>query len=208
MIINSLCRPDAARITRMRAAPIVPPATRPRGVTPVSKYQLSHLSDGSLLSGLKTAVARDRETTAELLAHIAEVDQRKLYLPAAYPSMHTYCVEELHLCGQAAFKRILAARMARRFPAIFDAVAQGHLHLSAIVLLAPHLTEDTANELLAAATHKSKADIERILAERFPRPDLLAWVQPSSRPCSEPSGESGASMTDQLAPSMKTGCQR
>ena len=32
-------------------------------------------------------VAKDRATTAELLAHLAEVDARKLYLPAAHPSM-------------------------------------------------------------------------------------------------------------------------
>ena len=48
-------------------------------------YSLSHLSDGALLSGLSSLAARDRATTAELLAHLAEVDERKLYLPAAFP---------------------------------------------------------------------------------------------------------------------------
>ncbi len=60
-------------------------------------YSLSHLSDHALLRDLAALVARDRETTAALLAHIAEVDARKLYLPAAYPSMFLYCVQELHL---------------------------------------------------------------------------------------------------------------
>jgi len=142
----------------------------------MQRYSLDHLSDQTLLRDLAALVAQDRTTTAELLAHIAAVDARKLYLPAAYPSMFAYCVGELHLCEQAAFKRILAARTARRFPAVFDAVAEGRLHLSAVVLLAPHLSEETADELLVAATHKSKSEIERLLAERFPRPDLLAWV--------------------------------
>ena len=148
----------------------------------MSTYQLSHLSDGTLLSGLKTLVARERETTAELLAHVAEVDQRKLYLPAAYPSMFAYCVGELRLSEDAAAKRIQAARAARRFPAIFDAVASGRLHLTGVGLLAPHLTEHTAEELLGAAAHRAKAEIERLLAERFPQPDVLAWVQPISGP--------------------------
>ena len=145
----------------------------------MNTYQLSHLSDGALLSGLRTLVARDRETTAALLAHIAEVDQRKLYLPAAYPSMFAYCVGELHLSEDAAAKRIQAARAARRFPAIFDAVAAGRLHLGAACLLAPHLTEDTMDELLTAATHRTKSQIEQLIAERFPRPDILAWVRPA-----------------------------
>src|SRR5262245_184198 len=154
-----------------------PSLTRPRGVTPVSKYQLSHLSDGSLLSGLRTLIDRDRETTAELLAHLAEVDQRKLYLPAAHPSLFAYCVEELHLSEEAACKRIRAARAAREFPVVFEALADGRLHLTAVCLLAPHLTDETADELLGGATHKSKAQIEQLLAERFPRPDVFAWVQ-------------------------------
>src|SRR5262245_57084877 len=132
-----------------------PSLTRPRGVTPVCKYQLSHLSDGSLLSGLKALIGRDRETTAELLAHLAEVDQRKLYLPAAYPSMFAYCVGELHLSEDAAAKRIQAARAASRFPIIFEALAGGRLHLSAVCLLAPHLTAENATDLIAAATHRS-----------------------------------------------------
>jgi len=106
----------------------------------------------------------------------------QLYLPAAYPSMFAYCVGELHFSEDAAFKRIKAARAARRFPAIFDAVAEGRLHLSAAVMLAPRLTEDTVDELLAAATHKSKAEIEQLLAERFPAPDLPAWVEALPKP--------------------------
>jgi len=92
--------------------------------------------------------------------------------------MFAYCVGKLRLSEQAAFKRITAARLARRFPSIFAALAEGRLHLSGITLLAPHLTEDSAEGLLAAAEHKTKSEVETLLAERFPRPDLLAWVAP------------------------------
>ena len=90
-------------------------------------YSLSHLSDQMLLRGLATLVSQECRTTADVLAHIAEVDARRLYLPAAYSSMFAYCVGELRLCEQAAFKRIRAARTARQFPAIFEAVAEGRL---------------------------------------------------------------------------------
>ena len=140
------------------------------------KYPLSHLSDQALLRDLGKLVAQDRATTAALLAHIAEVDARRLYLPAGYPSMHVYCVEELHLSEDAARRRIHAARTARRVPAVFAAVAAGRLHLSAVVQLAPHLCLENADELLTAATHRTKSEVEQAIAERFPRLDVPTLV--------------------------------
>ena len=138
---------------------------------------LSHLSNRELLRSLAAIVARDRDTTAEMLAHIAEVDDRRLYAQEGFPSMFAYCVQVLHMSEDTAFKRIRAARTARQFPAIFEAVADGRLHLSAVVVLAPYLTEENATELLAGATHKTRAEIEWLLAERFPRPDLPERIE-------------------------------
>ena len=104
------------------------------------RKSLSHLSDHDLLQSTVALLARDRDITAELLAHIAEIDARKLYLPAAYPSMRLYCVQEFGMSEDAAQRRIHAARAARKFPVLFDAVADGRLHLTAVNLLAPYLT--------------------------------------------------------------------
>ncbi|HTM00987.1 MAG TPA: hypothetical protein VL503_07680, partial [Candidatus Omnitrophota bacterium] len=134
----------------------------------MTQYSLAHLSDAVLLRGLKAILVHERETTAALLAHIAEVDARKLYAPAGYSSMFVYCVEELRLSEDAAAKRIQAARAARRFPVIFTAVAEGRLHLSGVCLLAPHLTPDNLDELVLAATHRRKPEIEELLARHFP----------------------------------------
>ena len=114
----------------------------------MNSYSLTHLADSTLLHELAVLVSQDRATTAALLAHLAEVDERKLYLRAAYSSMYMYCVRELHMSEDTAFKRIRAARAARQFPAIFTAVAEGRLNLNAVVLLAPHLTCETADQLM------------------------------------------------------------
>src|SRR5881296_445976 len=162
-----------------------PPKMPPAGGTRVMRtYSLSHLSDRALLRDLTALVAHDRATTARLLAHIAECDARRLYLPAAYPSMFAYCVHELRLSEDAAYKRIQAARVARQFPGIFEAVADGRLHLTGVGLLAPYLTPENADELLAAAAHQSKAEIEELLARRFPRSETLGLLAavPSSSP--------------------------
>jgi hypothetical protein len=56
-------------------------------------------------------------------------------------------------------------------------VRSGELHLSAVRLLAPHLTRENQGEVLAAARHKSKRAIEEMLADRAPKPDVLAHVR-------------------------------
>jgi 5-methylcytosine-specific restriction endonuclease McrA len=140
-------------------------------------YSLTHLSDAALLRDLAALIAHDRVTTAAVLAHIAEVDARRLYAPAGYPSMHAYCVGELRLSEDAASKRIQAARAARQFPALFAAVAEGRLYLAAVCLLAPHLTSENVERLVEVATHRRKAEIEELLARLFPRPGLPAMLR-------------------------------
>jgi 5-methylcytosine-specific restriction endonuclease McrA len=140
-------------------------------------YTLTHLRDDVLLRDLATLVAQDRITTATLLAHIAEADARRLFAPAGYSSMHAYCVEELRLSEDAAYKRIQAARAARRFPALFPAMAEGRLHLTAVCLLAPHLTVENSDELIAAVTHKRKSEVEELLAWRFSPPEVPARIR-------------------------------
>ncbi len=152
----------------------------------MKSYSLSHLDDRALLRDLATLVSQDRATTAALLAHLGEVDERRLYVPAAYPSMYLYCVKELRMSEDVAYKRIRAARTARQHPAIFPALADGRLNLTAVLLLTPCLTpetpKETADQLLAAAAHKSNAEIELLLAERFPQPDVPTLVQPIGAP--------------------------
>jgi len=56
-------------------------------------------------------------------------------------------------------------------------LADGRLHLSAIAKLAPHLTRDNRVALLERVTHKSKRQIEDLIAEIAPRPDVPAMVR-------------------------------
>src|SRR5258706_3388325 len=135
----------------------------------------------SLLQLLTSRVAADRMTTAELLADLAEVDRRRLCVGAGYPSQHAYCVRELQMSEDAASKRIHAARAARDVPQIFEAVADGRLHLASVVLLAPHLTLENAEALLSSAARKTKREVEQLIASRFPRAELLPMVLATPR---------------------------
>ena len=133
------------------------------------RYCRRHLADSTLLDHARSSATNERVGTADLLADLAEIDARKLYREAAYPSMLAWCVGELHLCEQAALKRIRAARIAREYPLLFDAVADGRLHLTAVIELKPHLNADSADELIAAAAYRTQDEVRQMLAVRFPR---------------------------------------
>ncbi|MBI3539536.1 MAG: hypothetical protein HY076_04630 [Candidatus Eisenbacteria bacterium] len=148
-------------------------------------YSLSHLSDAALRRDLKEQSRKETGLTAWVLAHIAEFQERRLYREDGYASMYAWCVGELGYCEQAAYKRINAARVALRFPVIFAMLAEGRLTLSAVVALSAHLIESNAEDLLAAAAAKTVREIEQLLAERFPRPDLATVIQ-SLAPASSP----------------------
>ena len=124
-------------------------------------FSLSHLSNTTLLRRVSELVALDRTNTADLLAHLAEVDERRLYAEIGYASMFAYCVRELHLSEDAAWKRIYAARACRRFPALLGALDQGRLHLTGLCLLARHVTDDNVEAWIAGKQGGERPAVQR-----------------------------------------------
>src|SRR5436309_9484270 len=100
----------------------------------------SRLSDLELIAEAKRLSRCEREATTQLVAHLAELDARRLYLAAGFPSLFMYCREVLELSEQSTYNRIEAARAARTFPAILDMLSEATVTLATVRLLAPHLT--------------------------------------------------------------------
>lgn len=155
----------------------------------MERFSLTHLTPGALHTGLKSSLARERDALADVLAHIAAIDVGQHYREAGYPSMHDYCVLGLHLSGNAAYKRIQAARAAREFPAIFQRVAEGALGLSVVNVLSPHLTAGNAEELLAAVSFKTREKVEELLAARSPQPAAPTTIEAIPQPMALASAE-------------------
>jgi hypothetical protein len=65
------------------------------------------------LSHLSEVLRRFRRVEAQLVAHIGEVDVRKLYRHEACSSMFTYCTQILQLSEAESYQRISAARSAQ-----------------------------------------------------------------------------------------------
>ncbi len=136
-----------------------------------------HLSDRELLVEVARAATEERRATAHLLALLIELDARRLYLGEGFSSLFTYCTQALHLSEHASYNRIEAARAARRFPIILQHIGDGALTLTAVRLLAPHLTPDNHREVLASARHKNKREVELLVASLHPQPDVPVVVR-------------------------------
>ncbi|HEU5075895.1 MAG TPA: hypothetical protein VFU02_16995, partial [Polyangiaceae bacterium] len=160
-------------------APIAQPLTTlGESAGTASAYRFDQISDADLLTSTQRLVGRSNQLLAALLAHLAEVEARGIHRLRACASLYTYCVFELRFSEDAAFRRSRAARVARRFPIIFQQVADGELHLTALVLLAPHLTEENHRELLARAKHRTKREILSLVRAIAPDPTVPDRIEP------------------------------
>jgi 5-methylcytosine-specific restriction endonuclease McrA len=136
------------------------------------------LSDRDLLARLPVLAGREREATVELLAHLAALDVRpSLYAAQGHGSLFTYCTHVLRLSEDAACNRIHAARACRHFPVILDLLATGALSVTTVRLLREHLTPENHEAVLARARGRSRREIDALIAELAPRPDVPSSIR-------------------------------
>jgi hypothetical protein len=137
----------------------------------------SHLSDTALIAEVTRCARDERHATAQLIAHLAELDLRRLYLGAGHSSLFAYCRDGLGLSADAAYNRVEAARACRLFPRILQQLVEGSLTVTSVRLLARHLTAENHRELISAASRRSKREVEELIARRFPKPDTPSSVR-------------------------------
>ena len=135
------------------------------------------LDDAALLERAAAASTRSRAAAVELVAAVAELELRDLHLRQGWSSLFGYCREALSLSEHDAWRTVAAARVARRFPLALELLAEGSLNLTTLNLLAPCLTAANHRELLAAARGKRRAQVEELVAQQLPQPDLPPAIQ-------------------------------
>ena len=144
------------------------------------------LSDRELLKRLAALAGREREVSAELVAHLAEVDARRIHEAEGFGSLFRYCTTVLRLSEDAAYTRIEAARAGRRFPVILDLLAAGALSLTTVRLLAPHLTMENHAAVLKEASGRGKREVELLVARLAPRDNVASSVRKLPCPTQPP----------------------
>jgi len=147
------------------------------------------MPDRELLARIEALAGTERETTAELVAHLAALEMRpSLYASLGYGSLFDYCTQVLRLSEDAACNRTRAARTCREFPIVLELLSSGAITLTAIRLLQPHLTAENHRAVLGRATHKRCKEVEALVAELAPKPDVPSTVRklPGQRASDEP----------------------
>lgn len=115
------------------------------------RYRLVALRNEQLVAALIELVRRENDALSDLLAHLAELDERRLYLDLGFTSLFAYCTEALGFCKSSAGRRITAARVCRKYPGAFARVARGELQLSVLSILNQHPSPENATELFEPA---------------------------------------------------------
>jgi hypothetical protein len=138
---------------------------------------LRRLSDGELVAKVKELAARERRATALLVAHLAELDTRDVHLREGYSSLFSYCREVLALSEHEAYNRIEVARAARQFPVVLNLLEAGTVNLTAVRLLAPHLTLENHRAVLESACGKRTLEVRQIVARLSPEPDVPGSIR-------------------------------
>ena len=144
---------------------------------------IANLSNRALLDETMRLAHDARQTTAKLIAALAEVDARKLWADEGCSSLYTYCTQVLRFSEHEAYLRMEAARVARQFPVALGMLATGELSLTNVGLLKPHLTVNNHVELFDAARGKSRREVSRQMAalrDSSARDSRPATVRPSA----------------------------
>jgi 5-methylcytosine-specific restriction endonuclease McrA len=143
---------------------------------------LAALSDDDLVKRVNDLAACERRASVALIRSLVEFDKRRLYLREGCSSLFGYCTQMLHLSEGSSYNRIEAARAALRYPKVLESLDRGDLTLTAVRLLAPHLTPANHSEVLAAAKHRSKQGVQELIASLNPRPAVATIIRRAPQP--------------------------
>jgi hypothetical protein len=161
---------------------------------------LKSLTDDQLLDCVETLAYHERQSTAELIAGLVELEARGLHLAQGYSSLFAYCTQALRLSEDAAYNRIRAVRVAAKWPEVLGMISDGSLGVTVVRCLSDVLTDSNHAEVLAAAAHKSKREVELLVATLNPRPDAPAsirHVSPLAKPTTE-ANRTATSLSDSI----------
>ncbi len=147
---------------------------------------IASLDSEALALRLHLLVGEERNVQVDFVLHLEEFDRRRAYLEGGHASLSDYLLKALHLREGAAWRRIAAMKVLRRFPRVEAALRDGRLCFSTLALLGQVLTEENADELLARAAYRSKAEVDSIVASLKPRPAPAEGVRKLPEPRGAP----------------------
>jgi type I site-specific restriction-modification system R (restriction) subunit len=129
----------------------------------------------------------ERKTTTQILDHLSEVNQRKLFLKYGCNSLLRYCVKQLKYSEGAAYRRIKALRLTAEMPELKENIKLGNLNLTqlsdaqSLFELAQRekkkVSTDDKLSILEKIRNKNKHDSQNIVREELNLPILSHKIE-------------------------------
>lgn len=122
------------------------------------------LNDKQLVNKIKFLISEERKNISAQIVILKEIKSRNLAIAMGYPSLLEFCVQELGLTKDQAWKRSQAAGAIAREPALFQMLKTGQTSLSSLAVVSAKLSEKTAEEIKAFLPQKSKREVEAFVS--------------------------------------------
>lgn len=140
-----------------------------------------HLTNKELLLKTHELVRQERALNTEVLLHLKEIDERRLYLEQGYSSLFDMCLKAFGYSNAAAQRRIEAMRLLRAVPEVESKLKEGRLNLTTAAQIQSFFRQETHPsshqeklELLESLENKPSKDVERELIKRNPEMKLTS----------------------------------
>lgn len=103
---------------------------------------LKHLTDEMLINEAIVIAKNEREMTLQMLHHLKEIEQRKLYSDLKCTSLFDFCVRILKYSESSAYRRIQASKLVTNIPEVGDKIVDGSLSITNIALVNQYFKEN------------------------------------------------------------------
>jgi hypothetical protein len=138
---------------------------------------------------IASLLAEERNSLAEFLVALADFDRQRGWAALGYATLFQYLERELTLTSSAAARRMTAAGLVQRFPAVVAPLRDGRVCMSVVYELAKALTPENAGEVLPRFYGLSKREAEALVATlkpvaHPPRREVVTTVAQAAPPAS------------------------
>jgi len=133
------------------------------------------LSDEELIAELQRECADVDRKDANIVRLLVDVEDRSLHLLEGCSSVFDFCINRIGMSEGAAFLRMTASRLVRRFPTLLGYLERREINMSVLAVLRDHLTAENLEATIEATRGKSKLQVKELLAAKSP-----GCVKPSS----------------------------
>ena len=140
--------------------------------------EIKALSDKNLVRRIEEISVKENQTTAELVLHLIEMDQRRLFVQMGYPSLFQYCRRRLKYSEPATNRRISSARAIGKVPELYEALLKKEVSITTISLVAGIINEGNGKDVLHQIRGKSRSEVEAVLARYRPRDQVREQIKP------------------------------